>query len=165
MIVRADEPPPLTMIGVVFKDADSALGSIVLFNTGSGAVINSSAIDTVNARTVTVVDGRLILLGGENPGSMRLIEIDLDTLEIANQGTDDIHSQSLLWVNGTNLYAITVSGGGLYLARFNTDLARQARSTITIHPWASVTFQGDMIITQRADGSAVILNSRDLTER
>jgi hypothetical protein len=166
MIVRGDnrEPPPPTTVGVALKDAASSLGSIVRVNTASGDVLGRSTLDTVNARTMTTVDGRLILIGGGS-GAIRILEIDQGSLETVNQGNDDIHPQSLLWVNGTGLYAITVSGGSLYLARFNTDLVLQARSTVTVHPWASVMFQGDLIITQRTDGSVAILNGGDLTER
>jgi hypothetical protein len=81
------------------------------------------------------------------------------------QGDNDIAPQSLLWVSGQDLYAVTSSGGNLYLARFNTDLVLQARSSMTVHPFASVLLSGSYLITQRADGSAVLLNPSDLSER
>jgi hypothetical protein len=93
------------------------------------------------------------------------VEIDAGTLEIAKQGDDDIHPQSLLWVNGGKLYAITSRDGSLYFARFNTDLAREAQSSVAIHSYATPVFQGDAVLIQRADGSPVLLSGEDLSER
>ncbi|MCL2472542.1 MAG: hypothetical protein FWF26_02585, partial [Treponema sp.] len=95
----------------------------------------------------------------------RLVEISGDTLEMLKQGDDDIAPQSLLWSSDQDLFAMVNSGGNLYLARFNTDLVLQARSSMTIHPFASVLLSGNYIATQRADGSAVLLNPKDMTEK
>jgi hypothetical protein len=82
-----------------------------------------------------------------------------------SQGDDDIAPQSQLWLNGEDFYAVINTGGNLYMARFNADLVLQAKSSITVHPFASVFFSGDFIATQRADGSAVLLNARDMSEK
>jgi hypothetical protein len=139
----------------------------VRINAASGEELQASALNTVNARTLTRAGNRILAVAGEDrgTGAVRLVEIDTNTLEMINQGEDDIHPQSLLWVNGGDLYALTRSGNGIYMGRFNTDLVRQARSSVTVHPYATITFQDGMILTQRADGRAVILNARDLTER
>jgi hypothetical protein len=92
------------------------------------------------------------------------VEINSTTLEMIRQGNDDISPESLLWLNGQDLYAIHRNSDNLYLARFNMDLVLQARSSIAINPYASVLFSGNLVITQRADGSAVLLNARDLRE-
>jgi hypothetical protein len=41
----------------------------------------------------------------------------------------------------------------------------QARSSIVVHPYASVVFNGGFLLTQRSDGSAALLDPRDLSER
>jgi hypothetical protein len=68
-------------------------------------------------------------------------------------------------VNGQDLYAIIRNGSNLSLARFNTDLVLQARSATNVHPNTSVLIMGDTIASQKADGSAVLLNASDLAER
>ena len=153
------------LITVILNGPDSPLGSFVYISR-KGEELRRSAINTVNVRSVLSAGGRIIAIAGENRGSgaVRLIEIDGRTLEMKAQGGDDIHPQSLLWTNGPDLYAIVVSGGNAYLGRFNSALALQARSQAPLHPLASLWFQDDLVLTQRPDGSALILNNQSLGE-
>jgi hypothetical protein len=84
---------------------------------------------------------------------------------MVKQGDDDIAADSLLWINGQDLYAITDADGSYNFARFNMNLERQSRSAIAVHPHASVLFSDGMLITQKSDGGAVLLNPSDLSER
>ena len=158
---------PAGLLGMLLSGADSGLGRLVKVDAASGRVIRSSAMNTINARTLIQVDGRILAVAGEDRGNsaIRLVEINPATLEMARQGEDDIHSGSLLWVNGSDIYAIASTADGLFLGKYGADLARKARATVKAHPFATVTFQGDVIVTQNTDGQAVILNSSDLTER
>jgi hypothetical protein len=78
------------------------------------------------------------------------------------QGDDDIHEQSLLWSNGSNLYAVTVVNGKNYLARFDTNLVKQTQSAVEVHNYASCVFQGGKVLTQKTDGSPLILDPQTL---
>jgi flagellar biosynthesis GTPase FlhF len=154
------------VLGVAIINNDTALGRLVILDN-SGMVTRQSPLNTVNARTVTLVNGRIFAIAGENRsgGAIRFVEINAATLAMQKQGEDDIAPQSLLWINGQDFYAITVSGANLYLGRFNSDLTLQSRSTVSVHPFASVLFSGGFILTQRDDGSALLLNPVDLNER
>jgi hypothetical protein len=154
------------IITTILNGPDSPLGRFVRIGQG-GKELRRSAVNTVNVRTVLSIDGKIIAIAGENRGSgaIRLIEVDGRTLEMKAQGEDDIHPQSLLWTNGPDIYAITVSGENAYLGRFNSALAQQARSQTPLHPLASLWFQDDLILTQRSDGSLLILNAQTLGER
>jgi multidrug efflux pump subunit AcrA (membrane-fusion protein) len=159
--------PPQGLLGASIETPDTSLGRLLRLNPSTGGELKRSPLDTVNIRTLSFVGGKILAIAGEKRGNgaIRLIEVNSNTLEMAKQGDDDIHPGSLLWVSGPDLFAITVSPEGeLYLARFNADLARQAQSKITVHPNAAVSFQENMILTQRNDGSAVVLNPGDLTE-
>ncbi|MDR0386897.1 MAG: hypothetical protein LBH57_02550 [Treponema sp.] len=158
---------PAGILGVRLADAGSPLGRFVRVNPADGRELSASALNTVNVRTVISAAEKLFTVAGENKGNgaVRIVEINPDTLEMAKQGDDDIHPQSLLWVYGGKLYAITSQEGSLYLARFNADLEREARSNVTIHPYATPVFQGDAVLVQRADGSPAVLNGGDLSER
>ncbi|MDL2229681.1 hypothetical protein LJC14_05475 [Treponema sp. OttesenSCG-928-L16] len=161
---RASEPGGI--IGMRVSSQDSPLGRVVRVNPSSGTELRTSALNTVNGRTLAFSGSRILAVAGENRGSgaIRLVEINPDTLEMVKQGDDDIHPDSLLWMNGSSIYALTVSSGNCYLARFNLDLVRQARSSSTVHPFASILFQGSNLLTQRNDGSVLILNPNDLSE-
>jgi hypothetical protein len=154
------------LVTVILNGPDSPLGRFALIDQ-EGKELRRSTVNTVNARTVIAAGGRIIAVAGENrgAGAVRLIEVDSRTLEMKAQGDDDIHPQSLLWTNGSDLYAVTVSGGDAYLGRFNPALARQARSQASLHPLASLWFQDGLVLTQRPDGSALVLDAQTLGER
>jgi len=169
-MIGREPPPPAAdpgVLGVSILTPASSLGRIVRLNSTTGRETARSPLTTVNVRTVNRVDNKLLAIAGENRGNaaIRLVELNENTLEMVRQGNDDIAPGSLLWVNGQDLYAIVNTGGNLYMARFNADLVLQARSSMTVHPFAAVLFSDGFIVTQRADGSAVLLNARDLSER
>jgi hypothetical protein len=158
---------PAGVLGMWLTDSSSPLGRLVRVNPASGEEVQGSAINTVNVRTLVQTGGKLIAVAGENRGSgaIRLVEINSSTLEMVKQGDDDIHPESLLWLNGNSLYAIVSSGGNLYLAKFNTNLVREARSSVAVHAFAVPMFQGNDILIQRADGSPVVLTGANLSEK
>ena len=158
--------PASGLLGVSITMPGTSLGRLVRLDANTGKEVKVSPLNTVNVRTVNNINGRIFAVAGEarGLGAIRLVEINSSTLEMQKQGDDDIAPNSLLWVNGQDLYSITNIGTNLYLARFNTELARQARSTVTVHPFSSMLFTDSYVITQRQDGSAVLLNSKDLSE-
>jgi hypothetical protein len=165
-----EQPPAVVpsegILGISILNPGSSLGRLVMIGS-AGNEIRQSELTTVNARTVTMIGTRIFAIAGttQGTGAIRLVEIDPVSLAMLKQGTDDIAEGSLLWSSGQDLYAITNSGGVLNLARFDTELALQTRSSIEVHPYASVVFNGGFLLTQRSNGSAVLLNPRDLTER
>jgi hypothetical protein len=158
--------PVSGVLGASIENPDTSLGRLVKYNAADWSELKRSPLNTINVRTLSFFGDRIIAVAGENRGNgaIRLVEINGDSLEMIKQGDEDIHPGSLLWINGGSLYAITASGGQLYLGRFNDQLVRQARSIVTVHPHATVLFQGNSLMTQRSDGSAAILNPADLTE-
>ncbi|MDR2103731.1 MAG: hypothetical protein LBP42_06485, partial [Treponema sp.] len=124
-------------------------------------------LNTISARTVTFLENKIIAIAGENRGNgaIRLVEIDPKTLEMNKQGEEDMHRDSLIWRNGEDLYGIISQDGNLYLGRFNADLECLARSSVPVPPYGAINFQGDLLTTQRADGSVLILDAGNLTER
>jgi hypothetical protein len=164
----AARPAPVEgILGTSILSQNASLGRIVKIDPETGREMRRSTINTVNVRTLSQLGSQLVAIAGEarGDGAIRLIEINPDTLEMVRQGDDDMSPNSFIWVNGSDFYAITSTGGQFYLARFNSQLQRQARSSMTIHPFAAVTITDNYIITQRADGTAVLLNARDLAER
>jgi len=152
-------------LGFSLLNPDQYLGRLVKLDPGTGVESKRSPLTTVNGRTVNIVSNRIFAIAGENrgDGAIRLVEINPDTLEMIKQGDDDIAADSLLWINGQDLYAITGTGSSYNLARFNTDFVLQSRSAITVHQHASVLFSDGNLVTQRSDGSAVLLNPSDLS--
>ncbi|MCL1814775.1 MAG: hypothetical protein FWG27_02995 [Treponema sp.] len=143
---------------------NTSLGRLLRVDPSNGATVQASQMNTVNTRTVILSGARIFAIAGINQGNaaIRLVEISNDTLNMIKQGDDDINQNSLLWVNGNSLYAITVVDGKNYLARFDLNLVKQAQSTVEVHPYASCLFQGDRVLTQKADGTPLLLNGQTL---
>jgi len=159
------------IIGVAIESAGAtATGTIVLLDSETGEESKKYINNLLHVRTVTFVGTKLYAISGDNQNSrnaVRLIEIDPNTLEAPkNWADDDIKPGSLLWVNGNNLYAISIDlqNNRYYLNRFNANLERQARSEVEVHQDASVAFYQGNLLTQNKDGKALILNPTDLKE-
>ena len=156
------------VIGAKIEKSGTSLGRLVRLDPVNSEVLKTSPLDTVNIRTLTFQSGKILAIAGENKGNgaVRLIEVNNANLEMAKQGNDDLHPNSLLWVNDNDLYALTntLSDGKIYLGRFDANLNIKAKSKIEVHPNASVSIQKGNLLTQRSDGSAVILHPADLTE-
>jgi hypothetical protein len=143
---------------------NSSLGRLVKVDPANGNTVLSSTMNTVNTRTIVLSGNRIFAVAGINRGNaaIRLVEIGNNALDMLKQGDDDISPNSLLWANGSNLYAITVVNGKNYLARFDTNLGKQAQSAVEVHSFASCIFQGDKVLTQKTDGTPLVLNGQTL---
>ena len=152
---------------IIERENPTIMGRIVRVST-EGMEIRRSPLNTVHVRTVNLIGGRIIAIAGENRGNgaVRLVEVNQSNLEMARQGDDDIMTGSLLWVNGNDLYAITVDlrNNNCYLGRFDTNLALQSKTSVRVHPNASITIQQGRLLTQSEDGSSLMLDPVNLTE-
>ncbi|MCL2209688.1 MAG: hypothetical protein FWC19_05710 [Treponema sp.] len=175
-IIVRDTPAGILGISIE-KTEPVATGRLIRFDTATGNQIRRSPLDSVHVRTVTFIGGKILAIAGENvnQGAIRLIEVTQDSLTMAKQGDDDIKAGSLLWVNGSDLYAITsdsiistdsegtaVTETNYYLGRFDTNLILQAKSIVKVHPDAAVTIQQGNLLTQDEYGVPIILNPLDL---
>jgi hypothetical protein len=159
------------IIGVTIeRQTPTTMGRIVRLDPSSGRELGRSPQDfLIHTRTVTTLGGgRVFAIAGEDIGNVMvaLVEINPASLEIINQGRDDIQPGSLLWSDGNNIYAITINlrNNQCFIGRFNMNLELQARSTVRIHPESSVLIQQGNLLTQRENGFPLILNPVDLTE-
>jgi hypothetical protein len=154
------------LFGITIEHENPSSGRLVRFNPVTGERIRTSPLDTVHARTVSFVNKKIIAIAGDNINdhAVRIVEINPVNLDMVKQGDDDIKTGSLLWVNDGDLYAITVDleSNSCFLGRFNENLTLMAKSSVKVHPEASVTIQQGRLFTQNEDGSVLILNPANL---
>lgn len=160
---RAAAPSAPSGVPAVRLSGASSRGTLIRVNPTAGDTLQTSALHQVAARSLVTVDGKLFAIAGNAPDA-RIIEIDPAALQSVKQGTETMNADTPIWNQGNNLYAIVSHDGKDYLARFDTGLEKKAESAVAVHPWASVSFQGDRIITQNASGAVIILKASDLTE-
>ncbi|GMO47713.1 MAG: P83/100 family protein [Termitinemataceae bacterium] len=171
-LIAAGTPPQTTpaatagILGVRLPNKTATAGAPTLVNPSSAQVIKTSSLSSVKARTLVMVGGKTLAIAGTNgeKGAQRLIEIDPQSLTMIKSGEDDINVNSLIWINDSNLFAIVNSGGKSYLARFDVDLKLQVKSDLPIHGFASINFVADKILTQKEDGTVLILKADTLKE-
>jgi hypothetical protein len=169
-IIAATNPPASNakeatgVLGIKLTSRSSSVGSPVQVNPSTADIVRTSSLSAVRARSLTMVGGKVIAIAGEGgeKSVCRLIEIDPATLISGKRGEDEINPESLIWVNGSNLYALILSGGNSYIGRFGADLNRLAQSSQPVHPFASLIFQGDRILTQDGSGAVISLNASSL---
>ena len=99
---------PATVLVIKLAGPATSGGIPVLVVPSTGEQVKASMLNTVRARTLVSAGGKSIAIAGETgtDGIHRLIEIDNLTLETVRQSEDQIHSESLIWVDGQSLYAI-----------------------------------------------------------
>ncbi|MDR0409800.1 MAG: hypothetical protein LBH18_05325 [Spirochaetaceae bacterium] len=169
LIAAANIPPqaaaPSGVLGIRLNNRNSASGTPVIVSPVSGDVLKVSGLNTIQARTLVLVDGKIMAVAAESAGGglYRLIIIDAASLQSVKQSTDEINGESLIWINGGNLYAVVnTEDGQQRLGRFNFELERQALSATAVHPFATVLFDGNRLITQNAQGIALLLDAQSL---
>jgi len=165
---RAAASQPVWLLGTFLPQGEEFyLGGLLKVDAGNGRELQRSGITSVNIRTISFVGKRIFAVAGIIQGKpvLRLVEISPDTLEVMKEGKDTISAESLLWVQRENLYALTASGEDRFLARFNLALVLQAQSTVPVHSYATPFFDEDLLLTQRADGSVVVLDTLTLKEQ
>jgi len=156
------------IIAVILDTKNPSMGRLIRIDT-AGKEIKRSPLDTAHIRTITFINGRVLAIAGENKGNgaVRLVELNQNNLEMARQGDDDILIGSLLWINGNDLYAITVDlkTKYCYFGRFDANLELKAKSVVRVSPNASLTIQQGRFLTQDENGAAIILDPTDLSKR
>jgi hypothetical protein len=143
----------------------SPLGVPVRIEPATGGELRRGALNTVQVNTLVTVADRVFAVAAANTannGAIRLIEINLGTLGMKNQGEVDIIDGSPLWASGMNLYALVSVDGATELARFNLDLAQQAVTRNGVHPKASIIFAGNRLLIQGPDGGIMSLDPNSL---
>lgn len=156
---------PKGELSLKMVSSDGPFARFVLLDLATGKELKASALDTVRSRSVAEAAGRLVAVAGRTGGNaaVRLVLVDKTSLEMISQGEDDIHPDSPVWVNGENLYALSVVSGSIKLDSFGADLKRKAQSAATLHPYAALRFAPGTVLTQGADGSPLMLKDTDLS--
>jgi chemotaxis protein histidine kinase CheA len=164
---EAAKTEPDGILGISLLQNTNALGRLVLVNPTNGTAMKQSTLNTINSRAMLILADKIIAIAGQAQGSgaVRLVQIDPKSLEMLKQGDVDIAATSLLWSQGQDIYALANTAGKLYLARFDQNLQLLTKSSTEVHPFASVLFYGDTLLTQKADGTPLLMNSKDLTEK
>ncbi len=130
------------------------MGRFVLANDKTGIITKKSSLNTVRGRTFLLIDSSLFFIAGidKPPKAIRLMRMNKDTLEIEQEGSDDIYGESVLILKNGSLYAVIRKEGKWYVGRFNTALELQSRSKTEVLPVTPLQFDGGKVYVESKFG-------------
>ena len=130
------------------------LGRIALINTETGAIEKESSINTVRGRHFYPLNGNLLMVSGIDKASqsVRLIFLNLETLEVMSQGDYDVFSDSDILINGKKIYAVVQENDTWYVGRFNTELKLQSRSDQEVLSYTALQLNEGILYAQLVSG-------------
>ena len=154
--------------GAVLKVVDSAsmLSEVVLLDLKTEKPLKTSSLNTVRGRVLIEGTDSLIAIAGSKTGNqmITLVAINPRTLEITKQGTVAIADQSMLIKNDDSYYAVIEQSGKYFVARFNEDLAMQAKSAVNVIPYTALRITDKGLLVQDSANNIRLLNTDTLAE-
>lgn len=128
--------------------------AIVKVDKESGKELKTSSVKVIRNRIVYRDQNSFIAIAGENTakGTVKLVLIDKDTLEMTAESQEVIAEQSVLVKSGDEYMCIVDENGHYYPAKFNTILKCTAKSTVEVNPATPIYVSDDGIFVTNKSG-------------
>ena len=154
-----------TEFGIILADEANMLSRLVKFNIQNGEVVKNSPVAQIRNRTVYKDGNNFIAIAGENAGngSVKLVTISPENLEISAESDNQIAEDSVLVQDGKEYYCVTEENGSFYLAKFGGDLALKLKSQIQVKSATPVTITDGGIVVTDSNGRLRLLDKKDLS--
>lgn len=157
---------PLFLYLFVHESGGEYLGTFALVDKAKRRVMTRSSLNTVRGRQYEIFDGKIAAIAGTSGGNraVRLVLLDPKSLDILEQGSDDIFKDSVLRRDGNELFAVVQKNEVYYLGKFDTGLKLKATSQISVAPYTAIAIENGEVYAQKPDGSVDVFSSADLSE-
>ena len=154
-----------TEFGIILSDEANMLSRLVKFNIENGEVVKNSPVAQIRNRTIYKEGNNFIAIAGENSGngSVKLVTISPDSLEISAESDNQIAEDSVLVQEGNEYYCVTEENGSFYLAKFGADLSLKLKSQIQVKSGTPVTITDSGIVVTDSNGRLRLLDKKDLS--
>ncbi len=151
--------------GIRLVDSKALLSAMVRLNAKTGALIKESPVKVIRNRIVYEASDGYVAIAGQNTGNgtVKLVLLDKDSLEIVKESEEQIAERSVLLRDNDVYYCILQDGGKFYVARYDENLALQVKSSIEVDEATPVVITGSGIMVTDKSGAAVLLKVEDLT--
>ncbi|MBN2048851.1 MAG: hypothetical protein JW760_00285 [Spirochaetales bacterium] len=158
-------PEDRTIFLITSEKGGAFEGFFVQVDPITGEVKKQAEGITVIGRTYTEQGSRLYVLGKENGGIITLLQLNPESLEVVQEGSEAVHPASAMVLDGSNIYAVVSSSGSTYLARFNKDLELVDRSDAVVMPFSYIKKEGKTILVQGMGGDILVLDAETLEQK
>lgn len=152
--------------GIVLTDEKAMLSRLVKFNTKNGEIIKNSPVTVIRDRTIFKEGENYLAIAGENSGngSINLVLIDSDKMEIVSQSEQNIAADSVLVQDGSDYYCVIEENGKYKLGKFGSDLSLKLKSTVEVKSCTPITITSSGIVITDSKGTLKLLSPSDLSD-
>jgi len=152
--------------GLIISDEDALLSRLVKFNTNTGDVIKNSPVAVIRSRTIYKTSDSYIAIAGEatKNGAIKLVLLNLDSMEIDSESEETIAGDSVLVQDGDEYYCVVDNNGNYSVAKFGEDLTLKLKSDVKPMSCTPITVTEDFVIITGSSGKLTVLNKKDLKE-
>lgn len=151
--------------GLVITDDEAMLSRLVKYNKETGEVIKNSPVSVIRSRTIYKISDGYLAIAGEsaNNGTVKLVVLDTDTMEIIGESSETIADNSVLVQDGEDYYCVVKSADGYYVGKFDENLTLKLKSNVKALDCTPITVTEDNIVITSQAGKLQLLNKKDLT--
>lgn len=126
----------LTEYGLIVTDENELLCKLVKFNIENGKIIKNSPVSVIRSRIFyeAVENESLIAIAGQNQGNgtIKLVLIDEDKMEIISESNETISPSSPLIKDGDNYYCVIEDNGKWVIGKYDNTLTLLKKSLIPV---------------------------------
>lgn len=152
--------------GMVLTDENQLLSRLVKFNKQNGEIIKNSPLTVIRNRIVykTSNGNDFVAIAGENVnnGSVKLVIIDENSMEIKSESVKTIAENSVLVKDGQDFYCIIQEENDFFLGKFGENLVLKLKSEIQVKSSTPITVTDSSIIITDINGQFKVISKDDL---
>lgn len=150
--------------GIVLTDEANILSKLVKFNSKTGEVIKSSPVTVIRNRTIYKTPDAYIAIAGENEGNgtIKLVLIDIETMEIFAESEETVSDTSVLVNDGNEYYCVINYDDDWVVGKYDETLALRLKSKVNVKQSTPITVTESGIVVTDKNGNLKLLSKESL---
>ena len=150
--------------GIVLTDEANILSKLVKFNSETGEVIKSSPVTVIRNRTIYKTPDAYIAIAGENEGNgtIKLVLIDIETMEIFAESEETVSDTSVLVNDGNEYYCVINYDDDWVVGKYDETLALKLKSKVNVKQSTPITVTESGIVVTDENGNLKLLSKETL---
>ncbi len=150
--------------GIVLTDEANILSKLVKFNSETGEVIKSSPVTVIRNRTIYKTPDAYIAIAGEDEGNgtIKLVLIDIETMEIFAESEETVSDTSVLVNDGNEYYCVINYDDDWVVGKYDETLALKLKSKVNVKQSTPITVTESGIVVTDKNGNLKLLSKETL---
>lgn len=150
--------------GIVLTDEANILSKLVKFNSKTGEVIKSSPVTVIRNRTIYKTPDAYIAIAGENEGNgtIKLVLIDIETMEIFAESEETVSDTSVLVNDGNEYYCVINYDDDWVVGKYDETLSLKLKSKVNVKQSTPITVTESGIVVTDKNGNLKLLSKETL---